>query len=76
MMGYKYKRKTAEEKKAEIEQLTKQLEEGVEEYLQSDRYRELLLVVRSVEPWKNCAFSVMLAEPFAVPLVNTVPPGA
>ena len=26
MMGYKYKRKTAEEKKAEIEQLTKQLE--------------------------------------------------
>lgn len=41
-MGYKYKRKTTEEKKAEIEQLTKQLEEGVEEYLQSDRYRELL----------------------------------
>ena len=26
MMGYKYKRKTAEEKKAEIEQLTKQLD--------------------------------------------------
>ena len=40
------------------------------------RNRALLLVVRSVEPWKNCAFSVMLADPFAVPLVNTVPPGA
>ena len=40
------------------------------------RNRALLLVVRSVEPWKNYAFSVMLAEPFASPLVNTVPPGA
>lgn len=64
MMGYKYKRKTAEEKKAEIEQLTKQLEEGVEEYLQSDRYRELLQTFSKFYNYSlNNSILIMLQKP-------------
>ena len=63
-MGYKYKRKTAEEKKAEIEQLTKQLEEGVEEYLQSDRYRELLQTFSKFYNYSlNNSILIMLQKP-------------
>ena len=65
-MGYKYKRKTAEEKKAEIEQLTKQLEEGVEEYLQSDRYRELLQTFSKFYNYSlNNSILIMLQKPEA-----------
>ena len=65
-MGYKYKRKTAEEKKAEIEQLTKQLEEGVEEYLQSDRYKELLSTFSKFYSYSlNNSILIMLQKPEA-----------
>lgn len=63
-MGYKYKRKTAEEKKAEIEQLTKQLEEGVEEYLRSDRYKELLCTFSKFHSYSlNNSILIMLQKP-------------
>lgn len=63
-MGYRYKRKTAEEKKAEIEQLTKQLEEGVEEYLQSDRYKELLRNFSRFHSYSlNNSILIMLQKP-------------
>lgn len=63
-MGYRYKRKTAEEKKAEIEQLTKQLEEGVEEYLQSDRYKELLCTFSKFHNYSlNNTILIMLQKP-------------
>ena len=63
-MGYKYKRKTAEEKKAEIEQLTKQLEEGVEEYLRSDRYKELLCTFSKFHNYSlNNTILIMLQKP-------------
>lgn len=63
-MGYRYKRKTAEEKKAEIEQLTKQLEEGVEEYLQSDRYKELLCTFSKFYNYSlNNTILIMLQKP-------------
>lgn len=63
-MGYKYKRKTAEEKKAEIEQLMKQLEEGVEEYLQSDRYKELLCTFSKFYSYSlNNSILIMLQKP-------------
>lgn len=65
-MGYKYKRKTAEEKKAEIEQLTKQLEDGVEEYLQSDRYMELLRNFSRFHSYSlNNSILIMLQKPEA-----------
>lgn len=65
-MGYKYKRKTAEEKKAEIEQLTKQLEEGVEEYLRSDRYKELLRNFSRFHSYSlNNSILIMLQKPEA-----------
>lgn len=63
-MGCRYKRKTAEEKKAEIEQLTKQLEEGVEEYLQSDRYKELLRNFSRFHSYSlNNSILIMLQKP-------------
>lgn len=63
-MGYKYKRKTPEEKKVEIEQLTKQLEEGVEEYLQSDRYRGLLQTFSKFHSYSlNNSILIMLQKP-------------
>lgn len=63
-MGYKYNRKTAEEKKAEIEQLTKQLEDGVEEYLRSDRYRELLQTFSKFHSYSlNNTILIMLQKP-------------
>lgn len=65
-MGYKYKRKTAEEKKAEIEQLTKQLEEGVEEYLRADRYKELLRNFSRFHSYSlNNSILIMLQKPEA-----------
>lgn len=41
-MSYHYKRKTPEERQAELKQLTDQLESGVAEYLKSDKYKEIL----------------------------------
>lgn len=41
-MAYHYKRKTLEERQAELKQLTDQLESGVKEYLESDKYKEIL----------------------------------
>ena len=63
-MGYKYKRKTAEEKKAEIDQLTKQLEDGVEEYLQSDKYKDLLVTFSKFHSYSlNNSILIMLQKP-------------
>lgn len=41
-MTYHYKRKTPEEKQKELEELTKQLEKGVNDFLVSDKYKEIL----------------------------------
>lgn len=41
-MTYHYKRKTPEEKQKELEELTKQLEKGVNDFLESDKYKEIL----------------------------------
>lgn len=41
-MSYQYKRKTPEEKQKELEELTEKLEKGVNEFLESDKYKEIL----------------------------------
>lgn len=41
-MAYHYRRKTPEERQAELKQLTDQLESGVKDYLESDKYKEIL----------------------------------
>lgn len=41
-MSYHYQRKTVEEKQKELEELTQKLEKGVNDYLESDKYKEIL----------------------------------
>lgn len=41
-MTYHYKRKTLEEKQKELEELTQKLEKGVNDFLESDKYKEIL----------------------------------
>lgn len=65
-MAYHYKRKTPEEKKAELEKLTEQLQEGVTEYLESDKYKEILHNFSKFYDYsyRNCML-IMLQNPQA-----------
>lgn len=70
-MPYHYKRKTPEEKKAELEKLTEQLQEGVTEYLESDKYKEILHNFSKFYDYsyRNCML-IMLQNPQATAVAS------
>lgn len=70
-MSYHYKRKTPEEKKAELDKLTEQLQEGVTEYLESDKYEEILHNFSKFYDYsyRNCML-IMLQNPQATAVAS------
>lgn len=70
-MAYHYKRKTPEEKKAELEKLTEQLQEGITEYLESDKYKEILHNFSKFYDYsyRNCML-IMLQNPQATAVAS------
>ena len=52
--NYEFTRKTAEERKKEIDELAKKIDDGVKQYLNSDKYKELL---NNISNFHNYSFN-------------------
>lgn len=66
MLMYKYHKKTSEERHEEIDRLAKRLEEGTSEYLQSDKYKELLKTFDKFHDYSlNNSILIFLQQPHA-----------
>lgn len=71
MLMYKYHKRTPEERHKEIDELSKRLESGIQEYLHSNRYKELLDAFAKFPNYSlNNTILIMLQRPDAS-LVNS-----
>lgn len=65
-MSYRYHKRSPEERHKEIEDLAQKLEEGTSEYLQSDRYKELLQTFSKFHEYSlNNSILIYLQKPQA-----------
>ena len=61
-----YKTKTKEERRAEVEEHIQNLQQGVREYIESNRYKELLDNMTKFHDYSiNNTISIVLQEPDA-----------
>lgn len=65
-MRYRYHKRSPEEKHEEIDRLAKRLEEGTSDYLQSDKYKELLKTFDKFHEYSlNNSILILLQQPHA-----------
>lgn len=68
---YKYKKRTPEEKREEIEKISQRLEKGINEYLTSDRYKEILDTFSKFHQYSyGNSILIMLQKPTATQVAS------
>lgn len=68
---YKYHRRTSEERREEIEKISQRLEKGIDEYLKSDRYKEILDTFSKFHQYSyGNSILIMLQKPTATQVAS------